>query len=349
MKRAIAFLPAHPSQLWIMRALAPAVQEFAHVVWVIRDKDGSAALARDLGLSFQTISTARTGLAGNAWELLANIPKAIGITRRKRVDLWFTKYGAGNVAAWLLGRKTVSFNDDDIDVVPLIACTSYPFAHSILAPSCVRMGRFEKKVERYRGYHELFYLHPNRFRPDPGVLRELGLGEGEKFGILRLSGLQSHHDVGVEGMSAELVRQIIRDFAPEYRLFITSERPLDPEFEPFRIAIPRTRIHHALAYADFFAGDSQTMTAEAAVLGTPAFRINDFVGRISYLEELDSFGLSHGFRRDQSAEMLSRMKAVLGEPNVRSTFERRRRQMLDQKCDPVPFVAERLRALIEES
>lgn len=330
-----------------MWALAPAVQEFANVIWIIRDKDGSAALASELGLSFETISTARTGLAGNAWELLANLPRSIRITRRHQVDLWFSKYGAANVAARLLGRKNVSFNDDDADVVPLIAYTSYPFANWILAPDCVRMGRFESKVKRYPGYHELFYLHPNRFRPDPNIRRELGVGVSEKFGIVRLSGLQAHHDVGIEGMRPELVRRIIQDFAHDFRIFITSERPLAREFEPYRIAIPRARIHHALAYADFFAGDSQTMTAEAAVLGTPAFRINDFVGRISYLSELDRFGLSYGFRCDQSMEMIKCMETVLSEPNVRSTFERRRERMLQAKVDPVPFVAGRLRAMTE--
>jgi predicted glycosyltransferase len=46
-----------------------------------------------------------------------------------------------------------------------------------------------------------------------------------------------------------------------------------------------------------YIGDSQTMTAEAAVLGTPAIRFNDFVGELSYLEELEyTFDLTYGIK-----------------------------------------------------
>ncbi len=54
-------------------------------------------------------------------------------------------------------------------------------------------------------------------------------------------------------------------------------------------------IYHALYYADLYIGDSQTIAAEKAVLGTPALRFNDFVGKIGYLEELEhKYGLTFG-------------------------------------------------------
>lgn len=317
------------------------------MVWVIRDKDDSAGLAREMGLDFETLSVARTGMFGNAAELLLNIPRAIRISKRYGIDLWFTKYGAANVAARLMHRKNVSFNDDDIDVVPYIAYTSYPFADRVFAPDNVRMGRFAPKVDRYPGFHELFYLHPQRFRPDATVREELGLARDKQYGILRLSGLQAHHDVGIEGMGWSLVRRVIQEFGQRFKIFITSERTLAAEFEPYRIALPRTRIHHALAFADFFAGDSQTMAAEAAVLGTPAFRINDFVGRITYLSDLESFGLAYGFHRNQEEEFIRCMGDVLREPRRREQFEQRRREMLARKIDPVPYVAGRLREVLE--
>ena len=42
--------------------------------------------------------------------------------------------------------------------------------------------------------------------------------------------------------------------------------------ERYRLRVPPEQAHHVLAGARFFLGDSQTMTAEAAVLGVPAFR-----------------------------------------------------------------------------
>ena len=37
-------------------------------------------------------------------------------------------------------------------------------------------------------------------------------------------------------------------------------------------------IHHVMSFASIYIGDSQTMAAEAGVLGTPFIRFNDFVG-----------------------------------------------------------------------
>lgn len=42
-----------------------------------------------------------------------------------------------------------------------------------------------------------------------------------------------------------------------------------------------------MAFASLYIGDSQTMAAEAGILGVPFVRFNDFVGRIGYLRELE--------------------------------------------------------------
>ena len=46
-------------------------------------------------------------------------------------------------------------------------------------------------------------------------------------------------------------------------------------------------MHHVMAFASLYIGDSQTMAAEAGVLGVPFVRFNDFVGRIGSLRELE--------------------------------------------------------------
>lgn len=54
-------------------------------------------------------------------------------------------------------------------------------------------------------------------------------------------------------------------------------------------------MHHVMAFASLYIGDSQTMAAEAGVLGVPFVRFNDFVGRIGYLRELeDTYELGYG-------------------------------------------------------
>ena len=54
-------------------------------------------------------------------------------------------------------------------------------------------------------------------------------------------------------------------------------------------------MHHVMAFASLYIGDSQTMAAEAGFLGVPFVRFNDFVGSIGYLRELeDVYELGYG-------------------------------------------------------
>lgn len=340
----VAFLPAHPSQLWLLRAVANQLAGRIEPVWVLRDKDVLLDLADRFGLRYQVLSKASPNLFGAAVTLLADVVRVWRLSGR--IDVWVTKYGAGNLGARLHGRTSLSFNDDDADIVPLVAWTSYPFATELVATQWTRMGRFNTRTRRYPGFHELFYLHPNRFTPDPTIRSELGLDDAEPFVLLRLSALTAHHDVGVRGVGDELVRALLKRCAGRARLIISSERPLRDEFEPYRFRIPTDRIHHTLAAAAMFVGDSQTMTAEAAVLGTPALRLNDFVGRIGYLDELERRGLAFGYRPDEAATLLAQAENLLTNPRRRAEISARRAQLLADCPDPVPWFAERVLALL---
>ena len=99
---------------------------------------------------------------------------------------------------------------------------------------------------------------------------------------------------------------------PHGKVYITSERPLGAEFEPYRIAINPLDIHHVMAFADLYLGDSQTMAAEAGVLGVPFVRFNDFVGRIGYLNELENkYKLGFGIKPDEEEKLYQTVQALL--------------------------------------
>jgi len=334
-KKRIAFFPNHPSQIWMLRPVAEQVSGFAEPIWMLRDKDCSLALANAFGLNYRVVSKAKAGFIGNGWELGTNIIRCWRLTRSLGIDLWVTKYGCGNIAARLAGKQSLSFNDDDADVIPLIAWTSYPFASGTIVTDSTRMGRFERHAIRYPGFHELFYLHPNRFTPDPVIIRELGLAPGDRYLILRLSALKAHHDAGIRGVSEQLVRDIVAAAGSDVRVFISSEKPLAQEFEPYRFTLPVERMHHALAFAEAFVGDSQTMTAEAAVLGTPAFRLNSFVGKIGYLDELERYGLTFGYLPGNESKLLADLQQLFTKVD-RESFRQARAKMLLEKPDPVP-------------
>ncbi len=98
-------------------------------------------------------------------------------------------------------------------------------------------------------------------------------------------------------------------------------------------------MHDALAFADLYVGDSQTMTAEAAVLGTPAIRFNDFVGKLGYLEELEHrYGLTYGIKTSEPGQLFSKIEELLAMPNLRQEWQRRRERMLADKIDVTAFM-----------
>lgn len=117
-------------------------------------------------------------------------------------------------------------------------------------------------------------------------------------------------------------------------------------------------MHHVMAFASLYVGDSQTMAAEAGVLGTPFVRFNDFVGRIGYLDELEEsqahpyvdylhidkhYDLGIGIRAseegsvDRLVDTVARLAALNPEERHR-IYDARRQAMLADKIDYAKFL-----------
>jgi len=288
------------------------------------------------------------GLFGFVRELVVREARMAARARRLRPDLILGTSAHAARVARVAGARSLVMSDDDAAAVPVFRWLAYPLATVIVTPSCLRHEDHGRRHRVYEGYQQLFYLHPSRFRPDPAVRRELGVADGEPFGLLRLSALTAHHDRGVRGLSEDAVRGVQERVAGRFRLFVSSEKPLPLALEPLRVRIAPHRMHHVLAAAEFFVGDSQSMTAESAVLGVPAFRLNDFVGRISYLRELEDYGLAFGFRLGQEEALLEALERTLAAPDRRAVFAARRDRMLAEKGDPLPWLLALLEALGDE-
>ena len=216
--------------------------------------------------------------------------------------------------------------------------SSVTLAHVSRISSPNVMCRSCGKTLYYSGYHELAYLHPNRFTPDASILNEVGVKSGEPYFILRFNAFKAHHDVGVEGLSIDKKRKLIDILSKKGKVFITTERNIDDEFKPYQLKVAPEKVHSLMYYATMLVGDSQTMTSEAAVLGTPAIRSNTFVGRISYLEEEEKkYGLTYGFLPSQADEMFAKIEELLSIPNLKEEWRKRRLKMLADKIDVTAF------------
>ncbi len=238
----------------------------------------------------------------------------------------------------LLRIPIINLNEDDAAVVPLYARLSYPGADVILNPRVCNSGNWDSKAIKYDSYHELAYLHPNHFTPDEKVVEKYFPVESPFF-LIRFAKLNAHHDFGISGINDEIAERIIEILKPYGRIFITSERAFDERFEPYRININPLDIHHIMAFTQIFIGDSQTMAAEAGVLGTPFIRYNDFVGRIGYLNELENYyQLGYGVKTDESQKLYEILEQLLLLPDRKNIFSLRRKKMLNEKIDFTQFL-----------
>lgn len=238
----------------------------------------------------------------------------------------------------LLGIPVVNINEDDAAVVPLYAKLSYPTATAILNPQVCNSGKWDTKATKYNSYQELAYLHPNQFTPDKSIVEKYFSTEQPYF-ILRFAKLNAHHDSGIQGINLEISQRVIAMLEPFGRVFITSERILEKELEKYRIAVKTLDMHHVMAFSKMYVGDSQTMAAEAGVLGVPFVRFNDFVGRIGYLRELeDDYNLGFGIKPSEVNRLYQVVEELLQMPNRKAVFQERRQKMLSEKIDFAKFL-----------
>jgi hypothetical protein len=248
-----------------------------------------------------------------------------------------TSYAISHVGK-ILNIPTINVNEDDFDIVPLYSKLSYPWASVIVAPDVCKTGEWGYKTIKYSGYHELAYLHPNHFTPDKSVVARY-FNPDKTYFIIRFAKLSAHHDAGIRGISNQIAKQIISMLEPYGNVYITSERLLDREFEKYRMSINPLDIHHIIAFANLFIGDSQTMAAEAGVLGTPFVRFNDFVGRIGYLNNLeDKYELGFGIKTNDEEKLYSIIQTLLNTPNLKEKWQIHKQKMLSEKIDVTAFL-----------
>jgi hypothetical protein len=341
----------HPAHFHLFKNCIYSLKAEGHEVDImIKKKDVLEDLLKASGLDY--VNVLPKGRADNkialAWSVLKTDLKIMAHCLRRRPNyLVGTSIAIGHVGK-LLRIKNINVNEDDADVVPLYSKLSYPFADLILAPTTCSNGKWESKSLKYPSYHELAYLHPKVFSADRAKATEV-LGYDGRYFIMRFAKLNAHHDDGIQGITDELALKIIDLLKPHGRVYITSEREFDDKrLEQYRVNINPIDMHNIMAFASLYIGDSQTMAAEAGVLGTPFIRYNDFVGRIGYLKELEEvYNLGIGLRPGEPKELLAAVQSMMDNFDT-DIFDKRRAQMLHEKISLSEFITNLLLHYNEE-
>ena len=152
------------------------------------------------------------------------------------------------------------------------------FSDLIILPSIFPLKWSPQKVLRIKGTCENCYLDPKYFQPKKIIPSEYGYQEGSKFVFFRFVAWKAHHDKGQYGFSKSERKDIVKLFIQyDYIPLISFEDKPDEDLEQYINRFPKNEIRSVLTLCDYFVGDSQSMAAEAALLGVKSFRYNSWV------------------------------------------------------------------------
>lgn len=330
----------HPAHVHLFRCLAKAMACDGHqLFYSVREIPVAQRLMDYYGMTpYLNLGKKKDGLLGKAGTVFSQDAKLLRFVRKNSIDIGISSGLVLSHVAKLTRMKAFMFDDDDDAAEPLIVKFGHPWSDVVFTPQCIK--RNTKHAVYYAGTHELAYLHPNCFTPDESVLERAGLSKGERFFIMRFVAMKGHHDVGQAGLSIEQKQTLVSLLKPYGRVIITSERAVEPEFEPYRLPVPPEEIHSLMAYCSMFVGDSQTMTSEAAILGVPALKCNTFAGRLSVPNELENqYGLCYAYHPNDFDRMYSRIESLLNKDieELRAEWQNKRKRFLEDHIDVTAF------------
>ena len=340
MKRILIYI-GHPAQYHFIKHTIRNLRKDGNEVRIlIKTKDILEQLLQEDVLTYKNIQ--ESVRKNTKWGILsASLKRTWAVykeAKRFKADILTGTDSSIAQAAWLLRIPAITTLEDDVEIIMNLARLTYPFTSTILVPTACRVGKWEKKKIGYAGYMKLAYLHPNYFKPDRAVVEKYGI-KG-KYILLRLAKLSAHHDAGIKGLNKVLVDKII-SIAEEngYQIFISSETDVDEQLRKYQLQIKHTDIPHVMAFASLLISDSQSMSVEAAMLGTPNLRFSDFSGRISVLEELESvYGLTKGVKTNEPKRLIDEVSQLLSEKSAVNDYNENRRRMLSDKIDVTAFL-----------
>jgi hypothetical protein len=320
----------HPAHLHFFRNLAARLVEEGHLVMFAgRKKDVLLDLARQYNLDIRVLSTAKTGLLKMAFEVVEHQTRLLALIRSFRPHAMLAVAGTFiGLPGFLTRTPTYVFYDTEHATISNLL--AYPFATCVYVPKCYRKT-IRWRHKRYNGYHELAYLHPTLFTPDPAVLAEAGLEKDQLFSIVRFVAWKAAHDLGLRGFTNANKIHAVRALSRFGPVFVVAEDRVPLELESHLCRLPVGRIHHLMAYAALIFGESATMASEGAILGIPGVYV-DPVGRGYTDEQERDYGLVYNFTPEKQEEAIAKAVDILSAYD-RVVWQQRRQRLLQVKID----------------
>jgi hypothetical protein len=213
-----------------------------------------------------------------------------------------------------------------------------PFVNSFISPASFRQDLGEKHI-KIDSYKELSYLHPQYFKPDIGIYNLLHISSSEEYVVLRFNSFDALHDLSEAGFTLQEKIELTNMLSKLIHVFISFEGQIPKELEQYRLKIPKTRIHDLLFFSKLLITDTQTMATEAAILGTPVIRKNQFVGKKDMGNFID---LENKYKLMYNLTDFNKVKeialGIISDKNIKDVWKVRKDKFLEDKIDIVDYM-----------
>lgn len=325
----------HPGHVHLFRPFALAMISKGHqVLLTCREKEFEIDLLKASGFNYVSFGRKFKTAIGKMWGLVKFDFLEWKAAVKFKPDV-FISHGSPYAAhaAWLTGKPHISMEDTfNFEQIRLYK----PFTKVILTSTYNHPDLGEKNI-KYAGYHELAYLHPDVFTPDPNIISELGLKRGERYVILRFVSWNATHDIGHNGISLENKIEAVSKLSQYTKVFISSEKELPEALKKYQFPLQPGKMHHAIAFSSLVYGESATMATEAAVLGVPAIYL-DNTSRFYTKEIENKYGLIYNFSESEKDQLDSIEKAISILEQPESIWKDKRKQILNDNINVTAFL-----------
>ncbi len=287
----------HPAHVHYFRNCILELKKNGHTVVVVsRNKEIEHELLKSYDISFVSRGRGADSFIGKMGYHFFAIFKLLKIINKTKADLvvsFMHPYAAQ--AAWLTNTKSLVFSDTEI--ASLHHKLTIPFATEVHTPFTFTK-ELGKRHRRFSGFMESAYLHLSHFEPDDSILKALGVDNEVPYILFRFVSRKSLHDRGHLGVTQKQKIELVETLARSYKVFVSSELELPQELQKYKFEIEKKDIHQVINFAKLVIGESATMSAESALLGTPVIYIdNEGRGYTDYLSE--KYGIIHRFKESK--------------------------------------------------
>ncbi len=328
----------HPAHVHLFKNFAhEMLQKGNDVLFTCRDKEFEIYLLKANGFKFVSLGKKYTSILSKLFGMFKFNFQILKVCRKYKPDILLS-HGSMYLAqvSWFINKPHIAFEDTyNMEQVRLYE----PFTDVVLTGLYEHPNVSSKEI-RYSGYHELAYLHPNRFTPDPSIKQMMGISDSDKYVLVRFVSRNVTHDLGQKGISIQNKIAIVLELAKYVKVCVSSEEELPKELESFILKTPPDRIHDVIAYSSLVLGESGTMAEEAVVLGVPAILLYNKINTYYTIHLERDYGLMYNLTLSDEDinKALEIAVDLLCDTEQKDEWLKRREIMMQDKIDVTSFL-----------